>query len=121
MTNIGLEYEQLGSVPTSMALHRVYFLLPCASVSFSSTDLEYIWIFFLFPLFTTKRNSYIFLFFINCLSCIHIWVLTSNETRVKILPADLVTQLTGRKLGCEFTLRQWMASAMDILTSGFTI
>lgn len=35
------------------------FLLPCDSASFSFTDLECIWIFFLFPLWTTKRNSYI--------------------------------------------------------------
>lgn len=45
----------------------------------------------------------------------------SNETRVRILPTDLVTQLIGKKLGHEFILQQWMTSAIDILTGGFAI
>lgn len=82
------------------------FLLPCDSASFSSTDLEYIWILFSFSfVHYEKKFLYLILFlFVNYLSCIHIWVLTSNETRVKILPADIMTQLIGRTLGCELTL-----------------
>lgn len=93
MINIGLEYEQLESVHTDMALYGTYFLLPCDSASFSSTDLEYIWILFSFSfVHYEKKFLYLILFlFVNYLSCIHIWVLTSNETRVKILPADIVT------------------------------
>lgn len=119
MINIGLECERLESVPTGTDSYGTFFLLPGVSISFSSTDLEYIWIFFpcSFVHYYKFYNSFSY-FFISYLPCIHIWVLTSNKTRVLILTQ--VTQLIVRKPACEFTLQEWMSSAMDFPSSDFT-